>query len=215
MAANAFAKARAKDAGVPAKKSKGELWQASEETAALIEELVDVEARASGLEARSKALKAQIAEEGFERFLESYLKYSGFPPTPFTLLGKQAKATYVVQERQNPISDEQFTTLCELLGSDKASEEVQMVETFALNMSALPAEKQEAVQAELGKTLGRLVDKGVLTQEESDAFVSFKNVRVARPGVLGRLLGMVGERRELLRRCVEAFGSTVVRYVKT
>lgn len=217
-----FAKVSAKKADAAKSKAKGVAWLAGDPSgdavAKSVKELVRLDAESKAIEARMAIHKNAVRKFAEERYLRDYAEQGSSPDTPMTVQNSDGeKVTYVVQDRsgQYNVSDAQVDALGQLVGPDAVANLLYEERRFGFNREilALPG-VSEAVEVALEGVISRLLESGVLSQEQSECLVEASQKTAFKPGTLDRLGLIVGRDVNRLRQFLEVMGSSATRYVK-
>lgn len=221
--AGLFGKAKAAAASKPtaSTKKKETVWlvPAGSREATAVKELVDLTKQAKAIEAKTGVFKGVLKEYGETNYVADYAKVGVAPETPMTIQNPDGeKVTFVVQDRssQYGVKDDQKAALVELLGEDGTNELLYEETTFGFNrdLLALPG-VMEIVEKALESATKKLVDGGVLTEEQVGDLLDVKVKTAFKPGTLDRLTMICGKDTTKLSQFLEIMGSSATRYVKT
>ncbi len=221
--AGLFGKAKAAAASKPtaASKKKETVWLvgAGSREAVAVKELVELTKQAKAIEAKTGVFKGVLKEYGEASYVGEYAKLGVAPETPMTILNPDGdKVTFVVQDRssQYGVKDDQKAALVELLGEDGTQELLYEETSFGFNrdLLALPG-VMEIVEKALETATKKLVDNGVLTEEQVGELLDVKVKTAFKPGTLDRLTMVCGKDTTKLGQFLDIMGSSATRYVKT
>lgn len=220
--AGLFNKAKATAAAAPkATKKKETVWlvPAGSKEAVAVTELVALTRQAKAVEAKMGVYKGTLKDFGETNYVGDYVKAGVSPETPMTIQNPDGdKVTFVVQDRsaQYGVKDDQKQALVDLLGEDAAAEMLFEETSFGFNRDilALPG-VMEVVEKALEGAIKKLVDGGVLTEEQTGELLDVKTKTAFKPGTLDRLVLIAGKDTTKVGQLLEIMGSSATRYVKT
>lgn len=219
--AGLFGKAKAGAAAAAPKKAKKEtVWlvPAGSKEAVAVTELVKLTREAKSVEAKMGVFKGHLKSYGEENYVNEFVKMGVSPETPMNIQTPEGdKVTFVVQDRssQYGVKEDQINALNDLLGEDATKEMLYEETTFGFNrdLLSLPG-VMEIVEKSLEGAVKKLVDGGVLNEEQVGGLLDVKVKQAFKPGTLDRLVLVAGKDTTKVAQLLEIMGSSATRYVK-
>lgn len=219
--AGLFNKAKAAaGAKAPAKSKKETVWlvPAGTREATAVKELVSLTQQAKAIEAKTGVYKGYLKEYGEGNYVQDYARIGVAPETPMTIQNPDGeKVTFVVQDRssQYGVKEDQRQALVDLLGEDGTNELLYEETTFGFDRDTLAIPGvMEIVEKALESATKKLVDNGVLTEEQVGGLLDVKVKTAFKPGTLDRLTLICGKDTTKIAQFLEIMGSSATRYIK-
>lgn len=216
------AKDKAKTAKKSSKPKKNTTWAAGDpdgdKVAKSLHELLQIKADMKALEAKKRIHANVVGMYAEGNFVNDFCELGVPPDTPMKVVNSEGdEVTYVVQDRssQYAIKDEQVEALEQLLGPDAVEDLLYTECTIKFNRTVMAIDGvTEEVDKALTSAVGRMIKKGVLTEDQADELVEVSEKTAFKPGTLDRAAMLVGRNVTRLKAFLDAMGSSCCRYVK-
>lgn len=225
---NLFAKAKTKAAQVPGgTKRKETVWRLGEaepsdpstqQLEEAIHQVIELHAKSKTIETQSKLYKHMVQDYAYDHYVDALVTTGQEPPTPLKVANSKGESlTYVVQDRGalTKVDDSQYEMLVQAVGEDVAKQCVWTGGEFKFNQAVLSQDGIfETVTEAISEVVGKLLEKGKLTQAQAENLLSYEEERRLKPGLVADAVLHAGRNRERLERFHEALGSGLVTYAK-
>lgn len=216
-----FSSARKKQAAQPAK-SKGTPWMVGDPNgdvvAKRIDELVRLNAELKAIEAKMDVAKGVVKKHAMTNLCNDVAQRGVLPETPmYVQNGDGQKVTFVLQDRssQYKVKEEQQEALSAMIGPDAAADLLYTEVTYSFNREVLAVPGvQEAIGKAVSAAVSKLLDKGVLTEEQAGSVFAADEKTAFKPGTLDRVAMIVGRDSTRIKQFLEIMGSSATNYVR-
>ncbi len=220
--AGLFNKAKAAAAvAAPKSAKKSTVWlvPADSKEGVAVKELTKLTREAKTIEAKMGVFKGTLKTYGEDKYVGDYVRDGVSPETPTVIQTPDGdKVTFVIQDRggQYGVKEDQKEALADLLGADVAKDMLYEETSFGFNRDVLAMPGvMEIVEKALESATKKLVNEGVLTEEQVEGLLDVSVKTAFKPGTLDRLVMLAGKDTNKVSQLLGIMGSSATRYVKS
>lgn len=218
---NVFDQARSQSVvGKPATKTKQEVVILDREDptqtklAQAIDSFCAAQAALKEAEANKTAASQFATPACFRTFLDKFAS-AGVKPGSIKFQTDESLVTLIVQERKPTLDEAQISKITEIIGESKAQDIIKKEESFGFNSAII---SKPGVIETLGRYLSaitpKLVEAGLLTQDECDNLIQATCRQTIKDGTLERLCTLCEGDVAKMAKLADALSSGVTAYIK-